>query len=350
MKAKKLFTITLIVFLSLFITAGAFAAPRQEASEEDVLKIGVVFRTQSSAYLFQDAQYQSYYRSEIKLWRELAEKHNFELIEASGDVSGTGGVVAVDSLIAQGVDGIVFCFCEPSVISAGLPRAQEQGIPVVTAGIRATEQFDAPFVGFAGRSVGMQLGKATAELFEELYPDKTARILISNSETLELNQEEEAGFIEGFTQIAPSVEIVESVDDNGTIRGVMRTVNTALIDDQDVNVVFATSDIRAVGVINAIEQQIPERWDDVILTSIGGTERAFEEMIDPDSPWRAVAGYRLKDYAEQSWNFLDQMLRGELELDSDGEYFVEAEVFVDPSVSEAESFLRTHHRVMEFDY
>lgn len=359
MRSKKinLILIGLFLFGSVF---GITAAPEQEAEApedtpegeaqvEDLPRIGIVYRTGGSAYMFHDIQYQSFYLSEQKLWKELAEEKNFEVVEMEGGALAAGGVSAVDTLIAKDVDGIVFCFCDPQGVASGIIRAQERGIPIVAGGMRPPSAAETPFVGFAQEAIGMELGEKTANLFKEQFPEKSAKILVVNNTALNFNREKENGFIRGFKDVLPSAKVAGTTEDDGTIRNVSSTVSTALIEDSDINVFFASNDLRATGTLNAIQKDIPERQDDVLIASIGGGSRAFREMMEPGVPWRAEAAYLLNEFIEQSWTVLNEMIEGDLPLDSDAEYLVPAEIFIDPSLSEAEKFLRTHHKEV-FNY
>lgn len=113
---------------------------------------------------------------------------------------------------------------------------------------------------------------------------------------------------------------------------------------------FGSSDLRALGILNVLRNSYPELEEDAIVASIGGERRAFEYMADPQSPWRVEAGYLLRDFIEQSWNVLNEMIEGKRPVDSNVEYRIPAEIFVDPTISTAEEYLQTHHNINQLDY
>lgn len=349
MKRITIFTLFLVLSVGLI----AFAAPQQEEGAEaakERTKIGIICCSRGGAYIFNDVQYQSFYLAEQKLWRELAEKNNLELVELEGGVLAAGGVSAVEGMINKQVDGIVFNFADPVGVVSGIIRAQELGIPVVATGTRPAGELDLPFVGFSSGIESKKLGKRTAELFQEQFPDKQARILISNNTALERNKDKAEGFVDGFTGVLPEAVIVERLSDNGTVRDVSRVVSIALNRNPDINVLFATSDLRAFGMLSAVERIVEDRKDEIVLASIGGSKRAFANMMDPNSPWRAEAAYLLKDFVDQTWNILNKMIQGEQPINSGAEYLIPSKIFVDPSLSEIEKYLRVHHKVNEFEY
>ena len=109
------------LFLLMFAGATLFAAPQQEEgpeAAEEKTKVGVIYSTLGGAYIFNDVQYQSFYFAEQKLWQEVAEKNNFELVEIEGGVLAAGGVSAVEEMLNKQVDGIVFSFNDPAGVSS----------------------------------------------------------------------------------------------------------------------------------------------------------------------------------------------------------------------------------------
>ncbi|MFW5747353.1 MAG: sugar ABC transporter substrate-binding protein, partial [bacterium] len=192
----------LIIILVLVLAAGGFifAAP-QEEEEEGGITIGVVFRTMTSAYWFNDRQYQCFYRAESRLWNELAEEKGFNLVEIQGDTYAPQGLSAVDQLITDEVDAIYLCFNDPAEFATGIQQAQEAGIAVLAGGIRPPRNIRVPYIGFDGYEGGRALGEATADLFKLNYPDELPKLLVVNTEDIELNTEKERGFLEGFTSI-----------------------------------------------------------------------------------------------------------------------------------------------------
>lgn len=342
-------------FLLLFIfisAASGFAAPQQENEQDQDTgtKIGIIYSTLGGAYIFNDVQYQSFYFSEKKLWRDIADKNNLELVELEGGVLAAGGVSAVEEMINHNVDGIVFSFNDPAGVTSGIIRAREAGIPVVANGLKPGGEVDIPYVGFAAGAEAEELGKQTAELFARSYPEKEPRILITNNKALPQNREKEEGFLRGFRSVLGDTELTAVIEDDGTVRNVNRLVGVSLTNNPDTNVIFASNDLRAFGVISAVNRVIPGKKSEIILASMGGSKRAFREIMDPQGPWRTEAAYLLKDFVEQSWNVLNEMISGERVMSSNVEYLIPSKVFVEPSLSEVETYLRTHHRIMEFDY
>jgi ABC-type sugar transport system substrate-binding protein len=340
----------LIIILVLFVAAGGFlfAAPQQE-EEEDQITIGVVYRTLATAYWFNSQQYQGFYRAESRLWNEKAEEEGFNLIEIEGGVYATQGLSAVDELITNEVDAIYFYFNDPAGVTSGIRQAQEEGIPVVVSGIDPAANMQAPYVGFEGYEGGRALGEATADLFRKTYPERLPRLLVVNTEDIQFNTDKERGFLEGFTSILTATEVVRTPADDGTIRTVMDLVTPILTQNQDINVVFASNDFRALGVVQAVESATLPEQDDIILASMGGSENAFEELMDPASIWRAQAGYRLGDMVDAAYEMLMSMLEGDTPIRNSEETKIDMEIFTDPSTAEVEEYLLRHHRITEPD-
>ena len=335
----------LIIILALFLFAGgfAFAAPEQE--EDDRITIGVIYRTMTSAYWFNDQQYQCFYEAESRLWNELADEKGFNLVEIEGGVYATQGLSAVDQLITNDVDAIYFCFNDPAGVASGIQQAQDAGIAVIAGGIEPAESVQAPYIGFDGYEGGRALGEATADLFRKNYPDRLPKLLVVNTEDIQLNSDKERGFLEGFTSVLTAAEIIRTPADDGTIRTVMNLATPILTQNRDINVVFASNDFRGMGVVQAVESANLPEGNDIILASMGGAENAFRYLMDPASIWRTQAGYRVEDMVDTAYEMFMSMLEGDTPIQNTQEEMIGMEIFADPSTAEVEEYLLRHHRI-----
>lgn len=256
------------------------------------------------------------------------------------------GLSAVDQLITDEVDAIYFCFNDPAGVAAGIQQAQEAGIAVVSGGIRPPRNVRAPYIGFDGYGGGRALGEAAADLFRLNYPDKLPKLLVVNTEDIELNSEKERGFLEGFTSIL-TTEVVETPADDGTIRTVMNLVTPVLAQNPDINVIFASNDFRGIGAVQSVETATLPEGDDIILASMGGSENAFQELMDPASIWRAQAGYKLEDMVKEGYEMIMSMIEGDTPIQNTQEVLIGMEIFTDPSTSQVEEYLLKHHRITD---
>jgi len=99
-----------------------------------------------------------------------------EAAEAAGDVTikvvdlGTDSNKAIselDSVIAQGVDGIVIVVPDQQIGPQVIEAANAAGIPIMASDdiIKDASGQEAPFSGFDGTAMGTEVGKAAAELY-----------------------------------------------------------------------------------------------------------------------------------------------------------------------------------------
>ena len=113
-----------------------------------------------------------------------------EAAEAAGDVTikvvdlGTDSNKAIselDSVIAQGVDGIVIVVPDQQIGPQVIEAANAAGIPIMASDdiIKDASGQEAPFSGFDGTAMGTEVGKAAAELYLEAGWDPAETRILS---------------------------------------------------------------------------------------------------------------------------------------------------------------------------
>src|SRR3990172_9606300 len=115
----------LFVFVFALLAVGLLAAADTKKTSKGPLTIGVVYLTLEHPY------YQSFQMH----WRRLAKENGFKLIELDGGLKAETETAAVESLIAQQVDAILFCLLVPEAAVPTIEQAQEAGIPIAAYAI-----------------------------------------------------------------------------------------------------------------------------------------------------------------------------------------------------------------------
>lgn len=116
-----------------------------------------------------------------------------------------------------------------------------------------------------------RLGAEMARLFEREYGKSRPHILITATRADPDAADREQGFMEGFTSVIPETSVTVEVEDLGSIRDTSQAVSASLLENPEVNVLFATSDLRARGALNALVQMGIE--EKVLLAGVGGKDR-----------------------------------------------------------------------------
>jgi len=300
----------------------------EEVAEEtsEALKIGIVYLTLEHPY----------YQGFQKQWRRLAEENGFDLIELDGGLSPETETAAVEDLVAQNVDAILFCLLDPSAAVSTIEYAQDTGIPIAAYAIRPGEEANCPFIGYDEYPTCKEEGKQTAELFKELFPDQEAKIIVTNTRTAAANVERENGFLDGFMEVLPDAEVVATPEDDGTADSALSAIQDAISANQDANVFFGTNDSRAQGALAALELAGRGTIDTEILAGVDGSEVAMIELVDPNSAWKVEVGHAIKDSAELSYSVLVQMINGDIDIKTKEDFLTVSTVLIDPTLEEVQ--------------
>jgi ABC-type sugar transport system substrate-binding protein len=221
-------------------------------------------------------------------------------------------------------------------------------VPIAVHGIRPVEGIEVPYIGFDEYESCYELGRGTALLFKDQFPGKKPVVMVVNSRTVLSDIERERGFAEGFREIFPDSQFVNTPDDNGTIEGAMDITQAALVRFPEINVIFNTSDARALGTIAELRRSRKDSLQDMIVAGVGGSKEALGELLDVDSPWKTEIGLAVRESAEKSYEVLMNIVYGDMPLRTDEEFLIKSRVFLSPSLQEAQEYLLVNHGIEDF--
>lgn len=339
-----------VIALGFVVQSKAVASGEKET--EDTLKrpfIGIVHVTFAPTFFFQNVQYQSFYEDYHQSWEKLADQYDFDHVEIEGGLDPGSVSTAVRVLIDKGVDAILLYQHEPTSSRNAIEEAQKAGVPIAVHGIRPFEDMRVPYIGFDEYATCFELGKNTALYFQNQFPNEKPVVLVNNSRTVTSDIERESGFIDGFQEIFPDATVINKPEDNGVVENVMDKVQAALLQNPEINVIFNTSDARALGTMLALERLGNRKPNDVLVASVGGSEFAMKELLKPESAWKAEVGLSVNDSAEKSYEILVKMIQGEIPVDSNEEFLIGSKVFVDPQLEEVQDYLRENLGIEDFN-
>jgi L-arabinose transport system substrate-binding protein len=194
-------------------------------------------------------------------------------------------VVAVDTAIANGAQGIVIVVPEQKIGPAILKKAAEAGVPVIAVDDNIADEagVEAPFVGFSGVEVGKQVGHVIADFAEELgwKAGPETALYIAEVQTVSVCMDRTNNSVEvlksrlGMTD--DQILHIPSPDDNTLLSG-----SQALVAYPNVQkwMVIGCNDNFVLGVVRALEQA-GYGVDDIIGVGING-DTACVEFAKPD--------------------------------------------------------------------
>ncbi|HEC61825.1 MAG TPA: sugar ABC transporter substrate-binding protein [bacterium] len=207
--------------------------------------IGIVHITFETTFFYETVHYKSFDLSYRRQWERLAERYDFNLIQLEGGVAFDTTRLAVQRLIDLGVDAILLFQHEPSVVVVPVELEQKAGILIAVHGIRPLEGVAVPYIGFAEYETCYELGKQFAQYFRENNPGKQAKVIILDSRTVISDIERERGFTDGFKSVLPDAAFFNELEDTGSPQSVRGVLQAHLLRNEGINLIFATSDLRA---------------------------------------------------------------------------------------------------------
>ncbi len=278
----------------------------------------------------------------------MSVENGFNLIDVEGGVTADDLLFAVNRLIDMNVDAILIFLHEPNAASVSLREAQNAGIPVAVHGIRPFGGVPAPYIGFNEYTTCKLLGEKTARYFIERFPDKKAKVLVTNARRITSEIEREKRFVDGFREVIPDASFYQSTPDDGTVINTIDVVLEAFLRFPEVNIIYNTSDLRALGTIAALRNAARKDFSDMIVVGVGGSEEAMRELMAPGNPWDAEVGLAIREVAEKSYEILMKMVRDELPMKSNKEYLVESEIFINPFITQVQDYLALNHGIEDF--
>jgi ABC-type sugar transport system substrate-binding protein len=237
--------------------------------------IGIVYLAQEDYFFFEGVHYQNFFNAYHAIWKDLANTYGFELIETDGGLYPAESIVAVQTLIDEKAEAILFFQHDPNAIQTAVQKAQAARIPVVIHGIRPPAGTPAPYVGYDDYDSCYQAGQKAAVYFKKQFGGRNPVVMVNNNDTVRYNIQRQNGFTDGFKKV---------IQDDGTVQDTLQVVQGMLIDDPDINVIFNTSDLRADGTIAALSGLGSSAARDKIVIGVGGGESTMKALLDPAGP------------------------------------------------------------------
>jgi len=183
-------------------------------------------------------------------------------------VSGHGAieeqVAAMEALISRKVDGIALSALDSKGLAPVVKRAAAAGIPVmlIDGGVETDEANYIALVGTDNVAAAALGADYAASLLS--YKGKVAQLEGEpGSEAAALRKQ---GFHEGIAKY-PGIEIVSSITGHWTTPGAVEATEAILAANPDVNLIFASSDLMAVGAAEVLRRA---KRPDVIVIGFDG--------------------------------------------------------------------------------
>ena len=325
-----MFKVRIVLFLLAVTLITSLAVIPVAAQDRSGLTIGYIYLTLEHPY----------YQAHSRHVQEYAQELGFTLVERDGKFDAVEQANAMDDLIAQGVDGIVFALADPAAAVPAIQAAQAAGIPVVTFAIIHGEEADAPFVGIPEAEATSEAGRQAAARFRAKFgADAAAVVATVECPAIQQVVDRADGFIAGFTEVIPEATIVARADGQCVRDKALAATEDLIQAHPDVNVIYGGNGDSALGALAALQGAGRGTADDIFLVSHDGTEPEMIELVDPASGLKLVVANRPRELARGTVDTLFEVLDGKRALAEDSEVRIPAVVITPDDPAGVEAFL-----------
>ncbi|KAB2904793.1 MAG: sugar ABC transporter substrate-binding protein [Anaerolineae bacterium] len=292
MKAIK---IGLILFSILLLALPAFAqeateepeelgsAEDLETTEEEVAAavealgedgfIAIIACTYSTEWHFTVADSAQTYAEELGLRVEAFDSE----IDVEKQIS------AIENFTSSGADVIIICLFDPPSVQSALEEAAESGIKIIQYAGRQLADIGGVTISAEDEDMGRIAGEYAAQLInDELGGEANVAILdYPDIQNVVVRADNIRAAIE---ELAPDATIVGNYL-GGTTEFGLASMETALVEHPEINVVVSINDAGALGAVQALENAEVE---DAIVVGIDADSQAIELIKAGDSYYRGT--------------------------------------------------------------
>lgn len=336
---KKAITVFALLIMSVLFIGQVFAGGGQEAegSAKKDLVIGKIPITMEA----------NYHQAHVKhLTAYAKEEYGAEVTVIDGAFSSDTAMSAVETFIAQGVDGILLHSTDERVIDSMVEESHRADIPIVTFYIPTASRI-VPHIQINEAETSFQMGVAAAKKWNEWYPDKPIKIGVVDYLTVEIVQMHRTGpFIAGVMSVDPTAQVVSKLEGSASVNKSMNAMQDMLQAHPEVNIVYGANADHALGALAALEnagrgKAVDGKCLTEIVVGTDGTEGELLKVYDPSSAFKITQGLQPAVNAKAEMDMLMKIINGEqprdewVELDTYDKFIS----YWDTPIEEAQEFI-----------
>lgn len=179
--------------------------------------------------------------------REAAAKAGYELIVTSGDFDLAKQQSQIENFVVQRVDAIVVCPADSKGIGPAIDQAQQAGIPVFTADIKAHGGKVVSHIASDSLAGGRMAGEYIAKAL-----GGRGNVGIIGQQEVQSGLDRENGFKEEM-QKHPEIKVVAVLNGKGVRDQALKAAEDMLQGNPDLKAIFGINDDSALGALSAAE-------------------------------------------------------------------------------------------------
>jgi len=247
---------------------------------------------------------------------EAAAAHGVELISVDNEADGTVAIRNADTLIAAGVDAVIWYMNDAAVNSQAKDMFDAAGIPVVAVDIIVSNAAGtAPQIGGDNYKAGHIAGTGLGEyVMEHWGPDIDLYICNGTLSNAETNDQRNGGMRDGVRDAGVNLtdDLIVVIDGDDNMMESQRLVTDVLTANPDKKRILIANhqDDMTQGAFAAVE--IAGRQDDVLIVGNGPFGSTFENMRRAERNfWVGSASFAPEQYGPIGIDLAIRLARGE---------------------------------------
>ncbi|OEG62141.1 MAG: hypothetical protein BHK79_07395 [Halanaerobium sp. MDAL1] len=263
MKKEKVFSVSLIVLLSVFIVLGSGiisnSVQAQSGSHEGI-KVGITFMTTDNEF---------FQAMENSVREEIEGKLNGTLLVSNGQHDAAKQLNDVEDFLIQGIELLLLNPVDYEASESVVALAKEAGVPVICLDGDSIGDRDI-FIASNNYDAGVIDAEYVAERLEG-----EGKVVVINGNPVSAVRNRFNGFMDTIKKY-PDIEVVAEQNGDGVKTKSLTVMSNILQGQPEIDAVFAINDPSALGVLAAV--QSAGREDEMFIVGVDGAPNALEAI------------------------------------------------------------------------
>jgi len=262
-KKEKLFSISLVVLLSVFVVLGSGIISnivKAQSGSHEGIKVGITFMTTDNEF---------FQAMENSVREEIEGKLNGTLLVSNGQHDAAKQLNDVEDFLIQGIELLLLNPVDYEASESVVAMAKEAGVPVICLDGDSIGDRDI-FIA----SNNYEAGVIDAEYVAERL-DGEGKIVVINGNPVSAVRNRFNGFMDTIKKY-PGIKIVAEQNGDGVKTKSLTVMSNILQGQPEIDAVFAINDPSALGVLAAV--QSAGREDEMFIVGVDGAPNALEAI------------------------------------------------------------------------
>lgn len=262
-KKEKVFSVSLIVLLSVFIVLGSGIisnSVQARSGSHEGIKVGITFMTTDNEF---------FQAMENSVREEIEGKLNGTLLVSNGQHDAAKQLNDVEDFLIQGIELLLLNPVDYEASESVVALAKEAGVPVICLDGDSIGDRDI-FIASNNYDAGVIDAEYVAERLEG-----EGKVVVINGNPVSAVRNRFNGFMDTIKKY-PDIEVVAEQNGDGVKTKSLTVMSNILQGQPEIDAVFAINDPSALGVLAAV--QSAGREDEMFIVGVDGAPNALEAI------------------------------------------------------------------------